>query len=241
MTETNFHLVLDLDSTLIHTIDEDDEKIFIKKNKIYSNSKNYELRKNIYSFEVVNVLDKNIQGSGNLLKTYGFFRPNVIKFLKFCSKYFYRVHIWSAGQKKYVQAIVNELFKKNGLKIPKNILTYNDCTIDREKDNILKPLKKLFKIDNSGCNETNTFAIDDRKDTFSKNPKNGILIPAYEPNVSDKNQILNDICLLQLIKWFKSEKVKNCKDVRKLNKSNIFEIELNNDDYFEEDDENDIL
>ena len=232
MSITDLHLVLDLDSTLIYTVDED-EYGSINELKLFSSSENYELRKQIYFLNILNIMDKDIQGKGKLTKMWGFFRPHVLKFLIFCSKFFYKIHIWSAGQKKYVHSIIKELFKNNNLKMPENILTYEDCVI--KKDDICKPLKKIFESKTSfGANEKNTFALDDRYDTFSKNIKNGILIPAYQPNIKKKKEIMGDVCLLQLIKWFNTFDVSNSKDIRKLDKSKIFSINLTNDDYIED-------
>ena len=72
-------------------------------------------------------------------------------------------------------------------------------------------------------NETNTFVLDDREETYSYNKRNGILIPEFESDMS-----VEDICnhpdgeLLKLMTWLNTQEVKSSKDVRKLNKTNIF-------------------
>ena len=230
MPTTIFHLVLDLDSTLINSIDEDDEDYdLIKEFKLYSNSRNHELRKSIYFLNIRNI---NSTDDGKVTKMWGVFRPYLFEFLLFCSEYFEKIHIWSAGHKKYVHELIKKIFKDKGFEVPKNILTQKDCIIT--DINVYKPLKKIFELQTSfGANEKNTFAIDDRKDTFSKNIKNGILIPAYEPDVKNIDDILDDDCLLKIIKWLKTEEVYTCDDVRKLKKGNIFNQELDFEDYLE--------
>ena len=72
-------------------------------------------------------------------------------------------------------------------------------------------------------NPKNTFVLDDRSETFSLNKRNGIQIPEFESDMS-----IDDICnhtdcdLLKLMAWFSTKEVKECDDVRKLNKKNIF-------------------
>ena len=72
-------------------------------------------------------------------------------------------------------------------------------------------------------NEKNTFVLDDRSETFSLNKRNGIQIPEFESDMS-----VEDICnhpddeLLKLMTWLSTDEVKQSKDVRKLNKNDIF-------------------
>lgn len=78
------------------------------------------------------------------------------------------------------------------------------------------------------ANETNTLHIDDRDDTFSQNEHNGIKIPAYSPNLDGTpEEIIESILqpddtLLKLMCWLSLLEVRNCTDVRKLDKSTIF-------------------
>ena len=108
---------------------------------------------------------------------------------------------------------------------PLCIYTYDDCIVG-EEDYLKKPLTKVYKDFPQLC-EKNTFILDDREDTFSLNENNGIQIPEFESDMS-----LEDISghpdnsLLKVIAWFSLPKVKNSKDVRKLNKDNIFDYSL---------------
>jgi hypothetical protein len=215
--KTKLQIIFDLDSTLINTFEEFEN---IKKLEIYSKSENNDLRENIYIFKIHDVMDIK---EDSITKFAGFYRPYVLNFLLFCSCYFDKIHIWSAGRYKYVHKIINELFKKNNIKKPSNIYTYDDCIFNKN-NSIFKPLgSTIFKDKSTGSNPQNTLVVDDRKDTFSKNIKNGILIPEYFPSIDNKESILKDICLLQLTQWLLKEEVINSKDVRTLDKSKIFE------------------
>ena len=79
-------------------------------------------------------------------------------------------------------------------------------------------------------NEKNTFHIDDRDDTYSSNPDNGVLIPEFYCDMEVKS-IANhkDNNLLKLIAWFSLPEVKKSKDIRNLDKTKIFTRSL---DYY---------
>jgi hypothetical protein len=64
----------------------------------------------------------------------------------------------------------------------------------------------------------NIIAIDDRDTTFMKNVKNGLTIPAYNPDPDVKSLINDkDTALLNLMVWLASEKVMSSDNLRKLN------------------------
>lgn len=213
--KTPFHIVLDLDNTLIYTYDNSVESCPIVNN----------FKLNTYNFKIFNVMNNSKIGNGDLETICGVFRPHVIDFLRFCTQYFDKIHIWSAGQHKYVHHIVHELFSKNNLPMPANIFTYDDCILSKN-DDVIKPLSLLFTSSKSfGANPTNTFIIDDIKHTFSKNIKNGVNIPEFKPKL-DIKLIDNDICLQQLMYWFLKKSTFSEKDVRKLNKKLIFKEKL---------------
>ena len=69
----------------------------------------------------------------------------------------------------------------------------------------------------------NTIAIDDRESTFSgPNPHNGILIPAYDPDIDVQSLFQDDTALLDLMDWLYRPEVMKSKDVRTLHEFNIF-------------------
>lgn len=217
---TNKHIVFDLDETLVHS-DQDMEKF--ERLKIYSKP-NASLKNKTYVLEMVNVTEQ--EGTGEYVKMWGVFRPHLFEFMDFVLKY-YTVHVWSAGQKLYVHSIVEQIFDDND--IPDVIFSREKCDqITKGRENmIFKPLTKFFDV-YSNAKPENTLIIDDRPDTFSKNEKNGILIPPFLPSDDkesfDKEDILNhdDKSLLELMKWLKKPEVMNAKDVRTLDKKHIF-------------------
>ena len=164
----------------------------------------------------------DVPGEGEITDLAGIYRPYLKEFLEFCFDYFKGVVIWSAGKRKYVHKMCEYMFPLK--KQPLLIFTYDDCEGD-EDDYIVKPLEKLYKYPKlkGKLNETNTFVLDDREETYSFNKRNGILIPEFESDMS-----VEDICnhpdseLLKLMTWLNTQEVKDSKDVRKLNKTNIF-------------------
>lgn len=216
ISSTKHNIVFDLDDTLIHSFDELKE---LGELEVY-NLKNIQERKRIYVIEMHNVLSE--PGEGSYSRMWGVYRPGWDRFRLFCQKYFDKIFVWSAGQPRYVDAIVNILFPDPEHQ-PEVIYTYNDCDITRE--NVFKPLSRMIsdeKVSND-LKLTNTFIIDDRDDTFSKNVDNGIHIPAFRPKRTSEGLLdMSDNRLLQLEHWLDTPIVRQSKDIRNLDKSEIF-------------------
>lgn len=209
MPRTNKTIVLDLDSTLLHTCDDMD---VFNSLEIYTNPRNSKLRSRIYYFELIDVTEKT--GTGCKTVLWGVLRPHVYEFLRFCFDYFENIIVWSAGQKKYVHAICDFLFQ-DFEKQPYIIFTYEDCEMG--SNYIHKPLSKFNTIPISTI-----FALDDYEVTFSKNKDNGLNIPPYEPEF-DHNGIMEDErSLLNLMNWLNLPEVVNATDVRRLDKDGCF-------------------
>jgi len=215
--ETKKYIVLDIDATLVHT--HGDMKDF-KMLKIYGSDEQIEMRRKLYNMRLIDVSD--IPGEGEVTDLAGIYRPYLKEFLEFCHDYFEGIIIWSAGKRKYVHKMCEYMFPLK--KQPLHIFTYDDCEGD-EDDFIVKPLEKLYKLPKfkGKMTEKNTFVLDDRVETFSLNKRNGIQIPEFESDMS-----VEDICnhpddeLLKLMTWLSSDDVKQSKDIRKLNKNDIF-------------------
>lgn len=214
--KTDKCLVLDLDLTLVHTFTDLDS---LRDLDVFNHYKNHELRKRIYMIELHDVVDD--PGQGVYSRMWGVFRPGWERFRNFASSYFSEIFVWSAGQPRYVDAMTNILFPDQHFQ-PTIVYTWDNCQND--SGNIYKPLDIMFSEmkPESSISYENVFVLDDREDTFSHNPQNGILIPAYEPLAEEQSILQNDDKLLQLENWFCREEVAICKDVRTLNKDNIF-------------------
>lgn len=214
------YIVLDIDATLVHTHGEIDNFSMLN---IYSDQEKMEHRRKLYTLSLWDADPTVPTGSGVNLKLSGIFRPYLKEFLDFCSCYFDGVVIWSAGQKIYVENMAEKMFPFQEFQ-PMVIYTWDDCEVG-DNDYLKKPLSKLFKDKRlkGKLNEKNTFVLDDRDDTFSLNPKNGIMIPEFYSDMSIDDIVDHpDDNFIKLMAWFSLKEVVECKDVRKLNKKDIF-------------------
>jgi len=198
---TSKNIVLDLDETLVNT------------------------REDFDSLKKVNLIDPNIGKSfyslilpPNYYHVWGIIRPGCKEFLRFCFDYFDKVIVWSAGEEKYVQAVVNRLF--DGLSEPDAVLSRSFCEMDN--GNTTKPLIKLRQLF-PDVDLTNTLIIDDREHNFINcNPDNGILIPPFSSSETEDK----DDALCQIMEWLLRPEVKAARDVKTLDKSHIFDRPL---------------
>ena len=163
------------------------------------------------------------RGQGVETAMWGTTRPHVKEFLIFCFSYFKIVAVWSAGQKKYVDAIVDYLFRD--IRRPHVVFSYDDCA--KTSDNLLtKPLQHMIDTV-AGLKKymslQNTFALDDRPTTYEDvNPDNGILIPVYKPKNTLEELQQDDDTLIKLMNWFTQPEVIHSSDIRTLDKTHIF-------------------
>jgi len=211
------NIILDLDETLIHTFS-DSEVSNINKVGLFNHPL---FRSRYYTL--------NLSSEGKDTDYYhGIFRPYYKQFLRFCLQYFKHVIVWSAGETEYVHAVVDKLFKD--LPEPFAVFTRPDCV--QENKRYIKPLSKIFEslkeYDISGYN---TFILDDNEHTFIKNPYNSIHIPAFDFDKYNnkcftfnqyENYLTNDECLRQVEMWMKKDYVLSCKDVKILDRTNLF-------------------
>lgn len=218
---TNKCIVLDLDETLIHSSEKINDLINLN---IMSDPDLLDVRERVYQI----IMDDVVYRKGSGIKTvmWGIVRPYAKEFLKMCFKYFKVVIVWSAGKRKYVDAIVDFLFKD--IQRPHVVYSYDECE-KTPSELLVKPLRKL--IDNEAdlskyMNLENSFMIDDRHTVYSgyknDNPNNGIQIPPYKPEFTIKSLRKYDNNLKQLMEWFLEHETINSEDVRVLDKSNIF-------------------
>jgi len=207
-------IVLDLDETLVHTFDDTDRirTLGILKDPDYTR-----MKKRLYILDIDDPVTK--RGEGHHIHMWGLLRPGTKRFLMFCFSYFKIVAIWTAGRKRYAEKIVQEISKD--VREPHIVYCFDHC-LDKTGSCSTKDLQKMI----SECPEMslkNTFIIDDRLYNFELNPQNGILIPPYEPILTKEALIdSDDPTLKKLQNWFSDSEVINSKDVRNLNKTDIF-------------------
>lgn len=203
----DIHLVLDLDSTLIFSIFMKEQIQRINKENIANKLKN-----KIYPLTLIDGGDRTLKGSGILEKFILVLRPHLKEFIEYISSKIGHIHIWSAGQYRYVRAIDNIIFPND---LIDRILTSKACSY-YEHGKIIKKLKE------ENFDLSKTIIIDDRDDTFEENIKNAIHIPRYEPDSTIEALEKDDDALLKIINWFKNSGVINCDDVRNIEKPNLF-------------------
>lgn len=217
---TDHCLVLDLDETLVHSFDGYDEEGIHSLDKyaalgLENDPGLADIKSRIYHLQL-----NDINPDGTIYHLWGVCRPHLREFLIFCFSYFRVVTVWSAGQKKYVDSIVDFIFRDIGY--PQIVYSREKCV---DQAGILqKPLLKMIKAEkSSGLALSNTFALDDRQSTFDPvNKYNGILIPIYQPFISLESLRENDVSLLQLMMWLLSDEVMYVDDIRNLDKNDIF-------------------
>lgn len=206
------HLILDLDSTLIFATDDINS---IKG--IYRDPKYEEYKDRIRKITIVDSSDGRDYGYGRCCTFVVILRPHFEEFRDYITKNFKSYSIWSAGQYRYVRAIESILFPhENNLEsYPcEPFLSRGECEMTNVS--VLKDVEKY------GFDMSKTLILDDRNDTFSKNPDNAIHIPRYEPQFDYSGIYNGDKCLLETINWFKDSNIMNCEDVRTINKNNIY-------------------
>ena len=205
----------DLDNTLIYTTF---DRNAIEKLELHKNE-NIELRNRCKIVNLVDGRDSDKKGTGNVMLMLVVLRPDVQEFLNFCTSYFRRIYLFSAGQDRYVRSIDKILFpfklQRKGIKIPFQIYSNSDCEFLTD-GTTYKDLKE------KGFDMERILHIDDREDTYSKNYTNGILIPKYEPIITKEGILKDDPSLRQLMNWLQTEEVKNTNDIRLVKKDNIF-------------------
>lgn len=225
--KTDKFIVLDLDETLVHTNAEDTIETLIESG-IYENPDLLDLKRRAYHITMDDVLSK--RGEGIKAEMWGVIRPHVKEFLIFCFNYFKGVIVWSAGRKNYVYAIVDYLFKD--IKRPLVVFTFDDLEVLSDRKTFIKPLQKLIDTvpglkDHMSLD--NSFILDDRSSVFLKpNPDNGVKIPPYKCDFNNiESMRADDISLKQFMNWLDKPEVITSKNVRQLDKSNIFNTPLN--------------
>lgn len=218
---TSLAIILDIDETLVRTTDYD----ISERNKLLKDKRFLSIRKDIYSIQLYDVLTP--KGSGVYSEYWGIDRPHLHEILSFFETYFKYVIVWSAGQKRYVEAMVETIFRDH--KKPDLVFTHDDVEYIGNRGDYYKPIDVVYKkAKEMGMCITpkNTLFLDDKKSNFIGYESNGIIIPKFKP--TSINNILDrtDIALLQLKQWLITDEVMMSSDIRKVNKQHIFTSEV---------------
>lgn len=186
--------VLDIDLTLVCTVNDGDDGITHDYLNIYNNYDS--LRSQLYSFDLIN------KDEGNLMFMWGLRRPYLKEFLAYMRNNYDYVVIWTAGTQDYAYKVLNEAL--DGMNFAPDLFwTRKDCEDARFEGDLVytKPLSKLSN--HFGFSMDNAILIDDQPYSHIANSKQSrIQIPQYDPTV--ENPITNDTYLLQLMEWLRS-------------------------------------
>jgi len=147
------NFVLDLDETLIHTMD-------VLPHKCPKLDKKAD-----FHFQ----LDKH--------HYYVLARPGYQMFLDFLFKYF-KVGVWTAADKEYAKAICKRIFTSDQLKKIVFIYSRGFCHIEHDSGSYTKPLTKIYKLHPS-FKPHNTIMVDNTHHVMKFNLQNSIHIPDF--------------------------------------------------------------
>lgn len=184
-------IVLDLDHTLLHTLAD-------LPPVDYFHPREYKLR----------IPYKDNDGSRDE-RYFGIYRPHLDTFLDAVDQHYDDIIIWSAGTKRYVEALTFTIFRFREKK-PIFVLSRNSCCLlqygkieegEPLTEIMIKPLQLLCS--SYGYDINNVAIVDDTSTTFYLNRPQAIHIEGY--NVMKDDQLVdNDDCLLKLAKYIKS-------------------------------------
>lgn len=232
------NLILDLDSTLIHSVFPINNNYFLK-NIIGADMTNirYTITKN-----KIKKVNKKTKKNTKVRKTQKkeistteflcFKRKQLTIFLRYCFNHF-NVGFWSSGETIYVENILKtillpEEYKKcicivSRDKMDEDAIYFKDKVNNKrfKIENVNKTVvKKLSYIYNNKITSENTLLLDDNTGNKALNCRNTILLPAYEYNIN------NDDCLFILIEQL--EKIKNKKTIHTLDINKVEDLLFRN-------------
>lgn len=193
---SNYGIVLDLDETLIKSkkfkVKVDDDVIL-----------GWLMSSRMFEIKLVDCTTPKGEGDiyyMKVLKRYG-----LDEFLDWCHKYFRVVIVYSAGKERYVEAIVDGIFKYD--KHPYLVYHRDNCSVGSTGDT-LKPLVDMY-AENPELNDIvpiqRMFCLDDNDYTYENNPHNGILIPKFSPfkklSEVDDNELFKVITYVESFRY----------------------------------------
>lgn len=226
---TNKTIVLDMDLTLICTIGDGSD---LSQRMRVSHRSAYEalMKKGVL---VPSTLTQ-FGGSGRAMHNDVVKRPGVDAFLVFCRYVFQHVILWSAGQASYVYDVVRHVLDPNNSRVFDHVYTAQDivhCTVrpdghcEKTKGHMsfsTKPIEKLSELF-PDVTLKSTVIVDDLPCNFFPNPRNGILIPPFSPQLqqmlADANSgalgnMSDDYYLFKLLHYLADDAFLKIEDVR---------------------------
>lgn len=155
---SKFHLILDIDGTLVHTVAQHEGMIF--------GEPDYE------DFD---------------LHLCSYKRPGLEAFMKFCFTHFQSVSLWTAGTQEYAEFIARSTVPK-GFQYLFVLSRAHCRDHPVHEGSLVKELNDIWSSDIAktfNISEENTLIIDDNEDYCYSNPKNAIVVKTWKYMHSD--------------------------------------------------------
>lgn len=153
------NVILDLDETLISSV----EKYELKSNK--------EIKKE-FSSKSNNFTIHSMSSDYFITE-----RPGVQDFLDFLFENF-NVSVWTAASKEYANFVIKKVILKNSNRHLDYIMYSKHCSASEKKTGCLKNLEKFFHL--PYYNRHNTVIIDDNSNVFEKQNNQVIRLKAFD-------------------------------------------------------------
>lgn len=220
---TDKTIVLDMDLTLICTIGDGSD---LSQRMRTNHKKAYDILKKRGS--VVPTTLTQFGGSGKAVCNDVVKRPGLNEFLSFCRNTFKNVILWSAGQPSYVYDTVRLVIDTGGntfdhIYTAQDVVSSAVAISSNSNSYTYVPTKPLELITKNfpDANLDNMVIIDDLRPNFIPNPRNGIWIPPFSPDIDDlishaeeDDNICGDFYLYRLIHYLADEDFLKSTDVR---------------------------
>lgn len=194
---SDYGIVLDLDETLIRS---KKYKIKVSDDLVLS----WLMSGRMFEIKLIDCVTPKGTGVIEYMKVIK--RHNLDWFLNWCYDYFRVVIVYSAGKERYVESIVDGIFRYD--RHPYIVYHRDNCYED-SNGNTLKPLEKMYKHNPELSDIVpieRMFCLDDNDYTYGDNPQNGILIDKFSP-FKDLSK-LDDDELVRVKKYIESFKNK---------------------------------
>lgn len=191
------HIVLDIDECLVKTFSNN----WNVYDTIMNSSELFYLRNRIFT----------IRSKG--INMWGIKRPYLNQFIQYIYDKFNSVSVWSAGEKNYVEAVVEEIFRDH--KYPSTVMNWDNIVLD--DTGYWKALDRFYNKSNK-ADPSNTFLLDNKLDNFKDDINNGLHIPDYDPLPTVEDISRDDTCLVVVMAFVDSISQSNT-DIRIIDKN----------------------
>lgn len=205
-SRTQKALVLDLDNTLICT-KEDMAALFgyEREGVMVGGLLNHPAVGNIRDRLYVRMMNDSDHrpGSGLTWSYWGIRRPGLNPFLQWAFGYFRYVFIYTAGDFQYGNQLAKDVIFRDTPQ-PHQIFTRADMVAESKPLQVIVDSSEYFR---THLRIHDLVLVDDLVENFAANPRQGILIPKYNPASTYEGVVADDDALARLQGWFNQAEV----------------------------------